>query len=200
MVGIDGYYTIKNGAIFTQVITPFVFIPGVALNHGLQNAVLGAFTDEELTPFGIDAATLASVYAQAGSAMGNQLLGIVEPDQNYNPDTPPELVLANINAGSLDYFGVDLSMEVFFNEQWSAFANYSWVSENFFDGEDLGLSGTGYVVSMNAPKDKFRTGVTYRSTFGLTVSGSLRYVSSFPVVTDRITTVSLNPIHWSTWG
>lgn len=100
MVGIDGYYTIKSGTIFTQVITPFVTIPGSILSQNLEKAVLEAFTDEELKPLGIDAATLASVYAQEGSAMGNRLLGIVEPDQNYNPDTPPELLLANVNAGT----------------------------------------------------------------------------------------------------
>lgn len=186
LVGIDGYYTRKSESLFTHVITPFVVVPGEILSRDLQKAVLDAFTDEELAPFGIDAATLASAYVEQGPTLGYpNLVGILELEQNYNPDTLPELVMANINAGSLDYFGVDLSIEAFLSERWSAFANYSWVSDNFFDSEDLGLPGTGFDVSMNAPKGKFRTGVTYRSKLGFSVSGSLRYVSSFRVADGR---------------
>ena len=52
----------------------------------------------------------------------------------------------------------------------------------YFGGESLGLPGTGFEVSMNSPRNKFRAGLTYRSNKGLTLSGSLRYVDSFRVV------------------
>ena len=131
LVGIDGYYARKSETLFNHEITPFVIVPGDILSRDLQNAVLDAFTDEELAPFGIDTATLASVYAQLGPTVGNPI-GILEPNQNSNPDTLPELVTAKLNAGSLDYFGVDLSIEALLSEQWSVFANYSWVSDNYF--------------------------------------------------------------------
>jgi len=183
LVGIDGYYTKKKDFLFTHAVSPLVVIPSEFLSSDMSDAVLAAFTDEELAPFGITVEDLASEYAQlVGASLGDTPIGLLEPDQNYNPDTPPEMVMAKLNAGTMDYFGADLSIEAFVNDRISGYANYSWVSDNYFDDEAIGLSGTGFDVSMNAPKEKFRTGVVYRIGTGFTVSSSLRYVSSFRVV------------------
>ena len=185
LVGLDLYYTKRKNFGFTRVLTPFVVIPGDTLRDDLRNAVRSAFTEAELAPFGLDVESLASVYAAASAALENRPIGIIEPEQNAHPDSFPELVGVTVNAGALDYYGVDLSVEAFFNEHWSAFANLSWVSENLFDEEALGLPGTGYGESANSPQNKFRTGVTYRSGKGLTVNGTLRFNGKFQVGTNR---------------
>ena len=189
LIGLDVYYTKRKNFGFTRVLTPFVVIPADTLRDDLGDAVRAAFTDTELAPFGIDVETLASAYAAASAALANRPIGIIEPEQNYDPNTLPELVSGTVNAGALDYYGVDLSVEAFFNDRWSAFANCSWVSENYFDEEALGLPGTAFGQSMNSPQNKFRAGVTYRSGKGLTATGTLRYNGRFQVGTNRTSVV-----------
>jgi outer membrane receptor for monomeric catechols len=91
------------------------------------------------------------------------------------------MVMAYLNVGSLDYFGVDVSVEAYLNDHWSGYANYSWFGDNFFTDEAIGLEGSGYVVSMNSPKEKFRAGIVYRTNSGLTITSGIRYVGNFLV-------------------
>lgn len=181
ILGIDGYYNKMDDFLFIHVVTPFVEIPAAELNEGLSNAVMQAFTDEELSTFGIASESLANAFGLISPALADQPVGLVETIQNFDPDTPPEMIMPYLNAGTLDYFGVDFSLEAFFNDTWSAYANFSWTSENFFDESAMGLEGTGYVISMNSPKEKIRAGIIYRTKTGLTVTAGLRYVGSFTV-------------------
>ena len=185
VVGIDGYYTKKSDFLFSHFITPFVEIPTEILSNDLRAAVMAAFTDEELAPYGIDVGTLASTYADSGTFLGDTTIGIMEPDQTYDSETGPEMILAHQNAGNIDYFGVDVSIDVVLNEYWSGYANFSWFSENYFNEYAIGLPGSGYVISMNTPKEKFRAGVVYRTRTGFTMSGGLRYVGRFTVADGR---------------
>jgi iron complex outermembrane receptor protein len=182
LIGIDGYYTQKSEFVFNQVLSPFVGIPGETLAANLGDAVRRAFTDEELASFGLNVETLATSFAQANGALADSSIGIIEPEENYNPDTIPEMVLTSLNAGSLDYFGADLSVEATLTERWLAYANYSWVNENYFDENALGQPGSGLDVPVNAPRHKFRAGFTYKTPRGLSLSCGIRYVDSFRVV------------------
>ncbi|MEX0322259.1 MAG: TonB-dependent receptor [Puniceicoccaceae bacterium] len=181
VLGIDGYYNKMNDFLFIHVVTPFVEVPGAVLSEDLASAVLLAFNDDELSAFGIDSAALANTYAAIGPALGDQPIGLIETIQSFNPDTPPEMIMPYLNAGTLEYFGVDFSIEAFFDDNWSAYTNFSWTSKNFFDEKAIGLDGTGYVISMNSPEEKIRAGIVYRSNKGLTITAGARYVGSFTV-------------------
>jgi iron complex outermembrane receptor protein len=181
LINFDAYYTQMKDFSFRRYLTPFAVIPDETLRADLSAAVRSVFTEAELASFGIDVETLASAYAEAGSVALAGLIGIIEFEENYDPATKPELVVSRVNAGSIDYFGIDLSIEAFFNRQWSAFVNGSWVSKHIFDELDLGLPGTSFGRSMNSPKYKVRTGVTYRNGKGFTVSGTLRHNGGFQV-------------------
>ncbi len=182
VIGLDAYYTKMNDFLFPHVITPFVEVPGELIGQNLAAAIRNTYNNEDLAQFGITVEHLADAYGTIAPAFMLQLppqVGLVETTLSYNPDSPPEMVIAFINAGAMDYYGADLSVEAFFNDNWSAYANFSWTSENFFDDASMGLKGSGYMVSMNSPKEKFRAGLTYRSNSGLIVTAGIRYTGAF---------------------
>lgn len=180
LVGIDAYYTQKTNFLSElQFITPFVFVPNVP--GDLSAAVAAAFTDEELAPFGLDAATLAGIYAQAGAAVAAQPVGLIETEENFDPDTRPELMLTYINFGDIDFFGTDIEVQALVNDEWTLFGNLSWVSDNFFDAREVGEPERGLVIAMNAPQTKVRGGFSYAGASGFSFNAAGRYVDAFEV-------------------
>ena len=180
-LGVDAYYTRRERFLNFQPITPFVVVLG--LGQDLGDAVSTLFTNEELAPYDLTTDELAALYENAGSRLAG-LLGIVEPVENFDPNTRPELLLINSNFGRLDYWGIDVSAEAILSDRVTTFANTSWVSDNFFDANELGERGTGYVVSMNAPRTRVRLGLEYADPIGFDLRGSMRYVQSFEVRDD----------------
>jgi iron complex outermembrane receptor protein len=93
-------------------------------------------------------------------------LGTVTPKEAWDPT---ELLLAPTNAGDIDYWGIDFSVNYVVNRNISLFGNYSYLSENYFEG----LAGFGD-LSLNAPQHKGSLGLRF-STFTIGLSGELRY-------------------------
>ena len=180
LVSVDAYYTRKEDFISRGIrITPDVRVPGVA--DDLRDAVASTFTDAELADFGLDRATLAALFAEAGAGLASRSIGLVETEENYDPTTKPEALITFTNFGDIDFFGADVAAHFLIHDQLSLFANYSWVSDNFFDDEDLGEPGTGLETSMNAPKHKATGGFQYRGRNNLSISATGRYIGDFEV-------------------
>ncbi len=179
-MGLDVYYTRKERFLGFQMITPLVLVPGLPTDLG--TAISRAFSDAELSEFGLDVATLEEYYTSAGADIAANPVGVIEPIENFDPRTRPELLLVNGNFGEIDFFGVDFWLEANLTDRMSAFFNTSWVSENYFDDEALSEPGTGSRVSMNAPKTKLKLGLAYTNPRGFNAHGSLRFVPSFDVL------------------
>ena len=70
------------------------------------------------------------------------------------------------------HFGADVALEYFANDNWTIFANGSWLSQNkWIPGEDND-DGLEFSSFLNAPDLKFRGGVKYYKD---NVRGSLTY-------------------------
>lgn len=180
LVTIDLYYTRKKNFISElQPFTPLVVAPGVA--GDLAAAIMNTFTDAELQAYGLNRETLAGIYRQAAASLAANPIGLIEPIENFDPSRKPELLLTYINFGNVDYYGADIAVQWTPNVRWAMFANVSWVSDNFFDDEELGESGTGREIAMNAPRYKVNAGFTYTSPFGLSIDVAGRYVDKFEV-------------------
>ncbi|SHK17208.1 TonB-dependent receptor [Rhodothermus profundi] len=180
LVMVDLYYTRKKNFISElQPFTPLVVTPGVA--NDLAAAIMDAFTDDELAAYGLDRQTLAGIYQQAAAALAANPIGLIEPVENFDPNRKPELLLTYVNFGDVDYYGVDVAVQWTPDARWNLFANFSWVSDNFFDDEELGEPGTGREISMNAPRYKVGGGVTYTAPSGLSINLAGRYVDKFEV-------------------
>ncbi|RMF59473.1 MAG: TonB-dependent receptor, partial [Bacteroidetes bacterium] len=168
--------------------TPFVFVPTLAsdltaaLAGGIQNnAVLaGALAGLGLTP----EQTAALIVGLAGGQLPDAQtpVAIVQPKEN-NPGVgqTPELMLSYRNFGKLSYWGVDVSLQVMVTPALSVFGNASFVSDDFFDNEELDEANPALSVALNAPKFKTKFGVNYEGPSGLTLGVAGRYNDGFPV-------------------
>lgn len=96
--------------------------------------------------------------------------GTVTPEQAVDPNA---VMLTYRNYGDISLNGLDLNLTFFLNMNWSLGANYSFVSNDFF--EDVN-------IALNAPKNKFGANVQYTNTgLGLGMGLRTRYVQGFPV-------------------
>jgi len=82
--------------------------------------------------------------------------------------------------GEIDYLGADLGLTYNFSQDLSAFLNYSWLSENIFEGEDLGEPADSPLrYTLNAPKSKYRLGLNYTPESGIRGNISFQHDDSF---------------------
>jgi TonB dependent receptor. len=88
------------------------------------------------------------------------------------------------NFGSVEYWGIDASVQAQVTDQLDTFANVSVVSDDFFDNTELDETNTSLSLALNAPSFKAKGGVDYRfDGVGLSVGASGNYVEGFPVET-----------------
>ncbi len=82
--------------------------------------------------------------------------------------------------GEIDYLGADLGLTYNFSQDFSAFFNYSWLSENVFTGADLGEPDDSPLrYTLNAPKNKYRLGLNYTPESGVRANVSFQHDDSF---------------------
>lgn len=185
LISIDGYYTRKKNFLSElRPVTPLVVVPG--LPGELTAAASAAFTDEELEQIGLSRAQLEAAFQGAGQSIASNPVGLVEPEENVAArqaigQTRPELMLTYINFGDIDFFGTDIAVQYLVRDELNIFANYSGVSDNFFDAQEVGEEGTGLVTSMNAPQHKVRVGFEYRKPGGIAFNAAARWQEGFEV-------------------
>ncbi len=171
-VSLDIYNTTQRGFNdFTQ-IAPFIQL--INKDYTGTNAVaagLGNFIATQLIAGGMDPTQAAAAAAAVGEGYGgiSQLVpeyfgtSTVETSSMPQGDGITHVAMGYriFPDAELKYWGADLGLEYYFNENFSAFGNYSWVSKNRFDAEDLDDDTGTLSYSLNVPLNKFRLGVNY---------------------------------------
>ena len=192
LVAVDGYLTQKEnfgGPLFNE--TPFVFVPNLATDlaaavvEGIQgNQVLaGALAQSGLSPEQV-ALLLASFAQQAPGFPGPQTpVAVVEPVENHVDGQIPELLLTYRNFGNVTFYGLDAAVQVLATDRLSVFGNVSWVSDNFFDNEELDEENEALSVALNASAFKLKGGFAYEAPQGFHFNLAGRYTQGFPVRT-----------------
>lgn len=187
-------------------------IDGIAggLGTAVQNAVQGQI-EASLLGLGLDAATAAATAAGLGSAINGaytaggaqalntpsaafgglsltQLLNALPFHATSPTDQVPQDGVTHLAAGyrTFDprtYWGADLGLEYYINDNFSIFGNYSWLSDVTFmqrvvdsDGEPFGQE---IRTDLNVPKDKFRLGWTYTPEFGFRANMAFQHDDSY---------------------
>lgn len=189
LFAIDGYYTRKKNFVGPLAMeSPFVFVP--TLSADLQAALATGIANN---------ATLAATLGQVGQTpesvaalivglAGGDLpdattpVAIVDPVEHL-PDAgeTPGLLLAYRNFGEVDFWGIDVSLQIIASERLSLFGNLSFVSDDLFDNEELDETNTALQVALNAPSFKTKFGFNYSVPLSFSVNASARYVQGFPV-------------------
>ena len=210
VVQLDGYYEQKEDFISPlRVQTPFVVYDGGALSQDVIGALGPVLQSNDpniqglLAQLGLPANQAAGLIGQlVGGAIGGQQVGIVQPDVAF-PDAPPESqdivpgsnanldadpfndiaggFLSYRNFGQIEYWGVDASLQLQATDALDLFGNVSFVSDDFFDNEELDETDTNLNVALNAPAFKAKGGFDYALDNGVSFGATGNYVEGFPV-------------------
>lgn len=188
-LSVEGYYTVKENFVRgLKLETPFVFAPLLsddllpAIRDGVAgNEDLAAALEQLNIPPEMVAALIVEL-AAPDLPSPTTPIAIAQPMEN-NPglDQRPELLMTYRNFGRVEFFGLEASMDVILNHETMLFGSVSWVSDGFFDHEELGEENEDLYVSLNAPKFKAGAGVSYAAERSFSVSAAARYVEGFTV-------------------
>lgn len=134
---------------------------------------------------GGDAALNTASPAFGGATLSQVLQALpfhatVETEQVPQSDGITHLAAGYRTFDARTYYGWDLGLEYYVDENLTFFGNYSGVSETDFmqtvRGDD---SGRTLPSSLNIPKNKFRLGANYTPEFGLRVNIAFQHDDSF---------------------
>lgn len=187
-VSVDGYYERKEDFVGPQrVETPFVYLDPAFISSDLQNKIASS----------PQVAQALQQFQQASGLSQQRTLELLTGTFGQTPSAvvqPDEQVLAGggganqvgalltyRNFGQVEYWGVDASVEVDVTETFTAFGNVSYVSDDFFDNEELDETDTNLSLALNAPAFKTKGGFDYGLPAGFSVGATVHYVDGFPV-------------------
>mgnify|MGYP001180273337 FL=1 len=177
-VGVDVYRQTKENFSALEIISPFAQFPasaatdiadalgftfGRALGGGLLGQILGQI--------------MGNGFATGYMTLTGAPVGIVNSDQSFMRGP---INFGYKNFGEIEFYGADISTEYAATEDISLFANYSWLSQNFFEKADIGEGETsGSTYNLNTPKHRVKAGMSYYPSKGFSGGLSMRYQNSF---------------------
>ncbi|MGB0929785.1 MAG: TonB-dependent receptor domain-containing protein [Chitinophagales bacterium] len=201
-VSLDIYNNKSKGFSQFTAISPTIRLANqnIAADLGAEvQAIIQPQIEAALIAGGVDAATAAAQAAGLGAALNGgynaaidgeggfveqvgglfPIIGAVET-LNVPQDGLVHSAAGYRYFGEIDYLGADLGLTYNFSQDLSAFLNYSWLSENVFEGEDLGEAADSPLrYTLNAPKSKYRLGLNYTPESGIRGSMSFQHDDSF---------------------
>ena len=150
-----------------------------ALIAGGMPAAVAAATAQQI------GAAVGGAYQQGGAAFAAQIaplspiFGAVEP-----AGVPQDNMVHNAAGyrtfGEASYWGLDLGFSYAINQDFNLFLNYSRVSDNFFDEEELGeAKGSGLIFALGVPQNKYRFGAVYAPVSGWRGNIAFQHDDSF---------------------
>ncbi len=178
------------GAQVQADITPFLI--GLLVQSGLDEPTATAVAGQIAPSIGaaytaggqgfVDGVNAATPDGNGAALFLGSIFGAVESDQMPQGDG-----IVHVPAGyrifpdaNMSYWGTDIGLEYYINNDFSAWVNFSYVSETEFKGSDLGVEDDSPLsVYLNAPKKKYRVGVNYLPDSGFRGSLSFQHDDSF---------------------
>ena len=168
------------------------------LGDAVQGAVQGQIEQALIGLAGLDPATAAATAASLGAAIngayvagGDLVLNTPSPafggaslaqvfaalpfhattqTQQVPANGPTHLAAGYRTFSPRTFWGSDLGLEYYVNDNLSIFGNYSWVSKTEFMQTVIGPDGEGLgapvQTNLNIPQNKFRLGFTYTPASG----------------------------------
>jgi outer membrane receptor for ferrienterochelin and colicins len=122
-------------------------------------------------------AEMGLIVTQLVTNLAQVPIGTIAPDQRSDPD----LILTYRNFGDVNFWGADVSGQLFLSEKLSFRGSASWVSKECFLSATESCSGSE-AVALNAPTFKGSVSTRWQDAAkGLSMEGQLRYVDGFPM-------------------
>lgn len=187
LTGIDGLATDLGSnaeALFTPALIQALQAGGIdAATAGAIAAGFAPIVNGAYTAGGNQALNTPS--DAFGGATLTQVLQALPFHATIQTEQVPQDGITHLAAGyrTFDeraYYGWDVGLEYFANDNLSFFGNYSGVSETDFlqtiKGDD---SGAEFATSLNIPKNKFRLGANYVPELGFRANVAFQHDDSF---------------------
>ena len=143
-----------------------------ALAAGLTQQVLAGY---QTAAGGAEAALLPAI-------QGFGAAGVLAwtPTQELPQGIGPLYAAGYRTFEEFDYWGADIGLNYFINDDLSIFGNYSWISENEFEPQIQGVEGTE-LTRISQPENRFRLGWNLTPEFGWRANMAYQYDPSFTV-------------------
>ncbi len=196
LFAVDAYYSQKKNFVsgVTQ-LTPLAFYQNPATgaipildDNELLGAVAQAIAaNPQLGPalnaVGLSAQQVAGLLVSLGedqlrTLMSNLPAGVVQPDENR---APGEILGGYRNFGDVDFWGVDASIQYIVNRRLNLFGNFSYISDDFFDNEELGEANPALFQALNASQFKAKAGFSYQVPKGVSFNAAARFTQAYPI-------------------
>ena len=189
LVAADVWYSKKENFVSPLVVrTPLLLLDGASmvgfLVPPLTQAIIaqsGGLLDEA-TAQGM-AVAQATQLADGGDGVGGIPgmaeipLGVVSAT-NVN-SAAANLLFTYVNAGDLDMWGADFAVKAFLNDEWTLGATGSWVSDDYFDLDEI--DNAIAPIALNAPALKGSLSLAYRNArSGINAEARVRANAQFP--------------------
>ncbi len=181
---IDAFYNQRtNNLTPITVGSPFVVYP--TAGQDLSAIVASTLSADSLAQYGLTPAAMAAIYQSAIETSTQNAAGVFSPLGLISADQSPTgqtLDAAFYNIESMEYFGLDLSAKYYVNNNWVFYANYSWLSQVYW--EEAKLSGLEQTTpfSLNMSGNRARLGTEYLPKTGMNASASVRYTGAFQTI------------------
>ena len=194
-VTIDLYNRSIDGATLFTAISPTY-----SLNDANLGADLGAaVADDDLRnfisglfgggPVGDGTADLLLPAIQGAYTAGGDgfqgAVGALFPIIGTTPTTAvPDNGVTHVALGyrtfeEYSYWGSDVGLQYYVNDNLSFFGNYSWIERNAFDPVIVGTDGQTERTNIGAPENKFRLGLNYTPEYGFRANVAFQHDDSF---------------------
>ncbi len=182
-LGLDLYYNKRKDLVFVSQTSPLVLYPG--LSADLAAEVIRVTDPQELEALGISQEAVVGAFSAVAENLAANPLGLVEP--NIAADGAlPQFVFSFYNSGSIDYFGADLSLGYYYNDDIYLYSNISWLSKNLWNDEEIGQAGTGQRYGLNVADKRLNIGFDYIPESGLHFGASFIYQSEVEIENGTI--------------
>ncbi len=203
-VSIDVYNRSIDGSTLFTGISPTYSLSGLNIANDLVNNIdaqgIQNFLQSELAALGAAAAPLAAGLTQnilggytaaaagAEAALAPALVGLGNagvmawtPTQELpSIDGVPLYAAGYRTFEEYDYWGTDIGLNYFVNNDLSIFGNYSWTSDNIFNPQIVGVDGTEQ-TTIAQPTNRYRLGWNLTPEYGWTANMAFQHDPSFPV-------------------
>lgn len=179
----DLYYTKRdNNLTPAQQASSLVVYPTAGVD--LAAIVAAAIPADSAAKFGRTPAQIGAMYKSAVESLTLKNgvpspLGLLSSDQSPTGKT---LDLTYFNLEAIDYWGLDLGAVYNATPEISVFANYSHLSQVYWEKAAIKNSTSTTAFSLNQPGERFRIGGDYVRAKGLLCNVAVRYASAWKSV------------------
>lgn len=194
-ITLDVYYNRVTGFTNFTAIGPTYALSDANIAGDLYNTLLTDLTNYLVNDKGLsqsdasnEAMNIATAYQSGGTDLNSRIspfFGIFgAAEGNVVPDDPNVVYVPfgyRSFDNTIDYYGADLGLNYYFNQNFSAYFNFSYLSQNEWIPGEPNDDGLNFRYFLNTPRNKFRVGGSYTPKKGFFGSLAFQHTPSFNV-------------------